>query len=198
MSCLPMVKPENHYCLIFEIGGGSTQLSWFNSQTGIEKLTNISLPIGVLTAISRWGNGAINDSLLQEIVNFCHPYFAEFNRMNNITELIDAGKNIQLISASGTPTTLACLHLKMNYYIRNRIDGCRFRTQDIIAIADKIRKQELIKRKQHPVIGETRMDMIAVGAALTMNILQQWNLPILDVADRGQREGLLREMLDET
>ena len=195
ISCKPLIRNNTDYCLIFEIGGGSIQLSWVDAAH--EKLTllgHVSLPIGILIATSRWGEGAINDDLYQSIFNECLPYLEKFDQTHQVSEHIKS-HNVQMISASGTPVTLAALHLKMNHYYRHKIDGKRFCTSDIIEMAHKTRNQTTEQRSKYPIIGHERMRLVAMGGALTEIILKYWDMPFIDIADRGQREGILREML---
>ena len=196
LSCTPLIKANSDYAIIFEIGGGSIQLNFLEAgeKNNIHHLNSISIPLGVLTASARWGEDIVNDELYQKIADFCEPYLEDFSLKNQITKHIDAGKNIQIISASGTPATLAALQLKMNIYSRQRIDGQRFRGGDIINIAQKMRMYDSKERANYPIIGKYRLNMIGMGAALTESILSKWNLPFIDIADRGQRQGMLLEL----
>ena len=196
LSCMPMIKEHSDYAIIFEIGGGSTQVNFLEVVKGgdIRHVNSVSIPIGVLTASARWSEDIVNDELYQKIADFCAPYLEEFSAKNQIAKHIDAGKKVQIISASGTPATLASLQLKMNVYSRQRIDGQRFRGVDIISIAQKIRLYDSTERANYPIMGKYQLNMVGMGAALTESILSKWNLPFIDIADRGQRQGMLLEL----
>ena len=196
LSCTPLIKANSDYAIIFEIGGGSTQVNFLEVVKGgdIRHVNSVSIPIGVLTASARWDEDIVNDELYQKIADFCAPYLEEFSVKNQIAKHIDAGKKVQIISASGTPATLAALQLKMNVYSRQRIDGQRFRGVDIISIARKIRMYDSKERANYPIMGKYQLNMIGMGAALTESILSKWNLPFIDIADRGQRQGMLLEL----
>ncbi|MCH9853013.1 MAG: hypothetical protein K0U45_05865 [Alphaproteobacteria bacterium] len=196
ISCKPLVHPKSDYCVIFEIGGGSIQLSWVDTKNGnYQLLGHISLPIGILLATSRFGPEAIDEALYQQLAAICHPYLHEFNALHDIDSHIKQS-NVQLISASGTPVTLACLLLRMNRYIRYKIDGKQFLTADILNIAQMLRMQTMEQRSKYSVIGAERMRLAGMGAALSEIILRQWQIPHIYIADRGQREGILRDMLE--
>ena len=113
ISCQPLVNSKSDYCIIFEIGGGSIQLSWVDTKNGnYQLLGHVSLPIGILIAASRFGVEAVDESLYQQIDEICTPYLNEFSTLHDIDNHI-MQSNVQLISASGTPVTLACLLLQM-------------------------------------------------------------------------------------
>ncbi|MCH9844567.1 MAG: hypothetical protein K0U39_03585 [Alphaproteobacteria bacterium] len=195
ISCQSLVHPQSDYCIIFEIGGGSIQLSWVDTKNGnYQLLGHISLPIGILIAASRFGSEAVDESLYQQIDAICQPYFNEFKMAHDIDKHITQS-NVQIISASGTPVTLACLLLQMNRYIRHKIDGKRFLTADILNVAQMLRMQTMEQRGKYSVVGEERMQLAGMGAALTEIILRHWQIPHIYIADRGQREGILRDML---
>ncbi len=196
ISCQSLVHPKSDYCIIFEIGGGSIQLSWVDTKnSNYQLLGHISLPIGILIAASRFGSEAVDESLYQQIDAICQPYLNEFNVAHDIDNHIKQS-NVQIISASGTPVTLACLLLRMNRYIRYRIDGKRFVTADILNVAQMLRMQTMAQRSKYSVIGEERMRLAGMGAVLSEIILRKWQIPHIYIADRGQREGILRDMLD--
>ncbi len=197
ISCQSLVNPKSDYCIIFEIGGGSIQLSWVDTKNGnYQPLGHTSLPIGILIAASRFGYEIVDESIYQQIDLICRPYLNEFTASHDIDKHI-MQSNVQIISASGTPVTLACLLLQMNRYIRYKIDGKRFLTADIINVAQMLRMQTMKQRRRYSVIGEERMKLAGMGAVLSEIILRKWQIPHIYIADRGQREGILRDMLGQ-
>ena len=46
-------------------------------------------------------------------------------------------------------------------------------------------------------IGPERADLMLAGSAIFAAICELWPSPVLRVADRGLREGMLRQMRDE-
>ena len=87
--------------------------------------------------------------------------------------------------------------LQMNRYIRYKIDGKRFSTADIVNVAQMLRMQTMEQRKRYSVIGDERMKLAGMGAVLSEIILRKWQIPHIYIADRGQREGILRDMLGQ-
>ena len=110
ISCKPLVNPKSDYCIIFEIGGGSIQLSWVDTKNGnYQLLGHISLPIGILIAASRFGYEAVDESLYQQIDAICRPYLNEFTATHDIDKHITQS-NVQ-VDFSLWHACNACLHV---------------------------------------------------------------------------------------
>ena len=60
-SCTPLLPCDGRRALLFDIGGGSTELAWVRLTNGQPQLIGYeSLPIGVVTLAERWGNARLH------------------------------------------------------------------------------------------------------------------------------------------
>jgi exopolyphosphatase/guanosine-5'-triphosphate,3'-diphosphate pyrophosphatase len=53
-------------------------------------------------------------------------------------------------------------------------------------------------RAAHPCIGPGRADLVVAGCAILEAVLRTWPAPVLRVADRGLREGILHGLMGHT
>ncbi|HEV2746703.1 MAG TPA: Ppx/GppA phosphatase family protein [Allosphingosinicella sp.] len=195
LGCHRLLEPGDGPALIFDIGGGSTELilidtdgvapriqSWWSAPWGVVSLTEsegreFADPDERLAAYGR----------MRERVRHAFRRFAE---------LLPADKqNIRLLGTSGTVTTLASVHLALPSYDRRAIDGLKVPADSMRAISQMLSRMSLAERSQLPCIGAERADLVVAGCAILEAIMDIWPAKTLGVADRGIREGILRSLM---
>ena len=196
LGCHSLLEDENSPALIFDIGGGSTELVLLNrSGSGNPEIARwISVP---------WGVVSLAETEIQE-----HPsaeerrqaYLRMYARVRDIVAdfaqraRIDWSR-LQLLGTSGTVTTLASLYLDLPAYDRRKIDGCIVPASAMRSISTQLSSQSIRERAAHACIGHERADLVIAGCAILEAILDAWPADQLKVADRGIREGILRSMM---
>lgn len=197
LGCSPLVDPRGRGAILFDIGGGSTELVRIerdptedNPQPRIKAW--MSIPLGVVTLAEQFGGRdvtpAIYAKMEQEVANHVAPFAEEHGR--DLTEM-------HLLGTSGTVTTLAGIHLNLARYDRRRIDSIWMDDSDITATIDRLLGMSYEQRAGNNCISVERADLVLAGCAILDAIRRAFPLPRLRVADRGLREGMLVEMMRE-
>jgi exopolyphosphatase/guanosine-5'-triphosphate,3'-diphosphate pyrophosphatase len=184
-GCRPLIEKSARYALIFDIGGGSTEITWLETkQGGPAKETYVSLPLGVVTLAER------GPERRESELTMAKEHIAEFDRRLDIRRHVDAG-HVQMLGTSGTVTTLGAVHLGLERYDRRAVDGLVLTAGEIDCVSSKLASMSHEERATHPCIGEQRADLVAMGCQLLGLLRAMWPTPLLSIADRGLREGLL-------
>jgi exopolyphosphatase/guanosine-5'-triphosphate,3'-diphosphate pyrophosphatase len=102
-----------------------------------------------------------------------------------------------LLGTSGTVTTLAAIALKLPRYNRARVDGSWHETAHMLRVVDRLLGQDTEALARIGSIGTERADLMLPGCAIFSAICSLWPAPVLRVADRGLREGMLRRLSRE-
>ena len=210
-GCASLLEPESTGALVFDIGGGSTELIWLDLR-GQEKVnrhslkdrlaaqSNIScwtsLPIGVVTIAEKFGGHDVTPEIFEEMVVYVVGLLSEFEKKNKIAEQLDYGK-AYLLGTSGTVTTLAGIYLGLPFYDRRKVDGCWLSSVDVRDVSRVLVKMSYEKRAAQPCIGSDRADLVLGGCAILEAIMRMWPCERLRVADRGLREGILATLMAE-
>jgi len=100
-----------------------------------------------------------------------------------------------IIGTSGAITSLAGLHLGLERYDRNRVDGLWMSKSDCERVIEHLLEIGALGRRLEPCIGKDRADLVLAGAAILVALQSLWPTERLRVADRGLREGLLMSMI---
>ncbi len=194
-SCSPLLCGEGSRALLFDIGGGSTELAWVRLTRGQPELIGYdSLPIGVVTLSERWGNAGFTDAGFEAMVDDVETMLMKFERVHCISHEISNG-GVRLLGTSGTVTTLAGVVLKLERYRRPAVDGLALSAEDAADALDFLRGLGREGLLQHPCVGPERIDFVLPGCAVFAAITRVWPASKIVVADRGLREGMLLRMM---
>ena len=186
---------DHRYVLIFDIGGASVELTWLALVPGggVEIIDSTSIPCGVATLAERYDG--VDGRAFAAMAGEVGPLLDRFEAANQIRPVIDRAK-VQLLGTSGTTTTLAGLHLGLARYDRAQVDGIRIARPDLIDVVGRVRSMDRERLAQHGCIGPQRADWVLPGAAILQAIMDCWPFAALTVADRGIRDGILRQLIE--
>ncbi len=200
-SCAPLLRAAGRRALLFDIGGGSTELAWVRlaeSGNGAPELIGyVSLPVGVVTLAERFGvagqqgHGADGFAAMVDDVA---ARLRGFESVHCIGHEIRQG-GVRLIGTSGTVTTLAGITLNLPRYSRPAVDGVTLSATAAAAAIHQLRAMGRAGLASHPCVGLDRADFVLPGCAIFAAIQRTWPVASVVVADRGLREGMLLRMM---
>jgi exopolyphosphatase/guanosine-5'-triphosphate,3'-diphosphate pyrophosphatase len=195
-GCAPLLRPTQPYAIVFDIGGGSTELVWLrqSGRRAPEILGSVSLPFGVVTLTERYGGDIIPPASWEAMVAEAEAAMVDFaSRCGGVAPL--AANDVQMLGSSGTVTTLAGINLGLPRYNRTLVDGTHLSFSAIRAVSHNLARMSFAERAAHPCIGRERADLVVSGCAILEAICRLWPVGGLGVADRGVREGILFDLL---
>ena len=196
-GCAPLLESSWPWALVFDIGGGSTELSWTRLVEGRPEIEgSISLPLGVVTLGERFPQGDDDAQAYADMVAEVDGYLDPFDADHGISARLEEG-SVQMLGSSGTVTTLAGVHLNLPRYDRNRVDGYRLAFDAIEEVTRRIADMPVDERERHPCIGRERADLVLAGCAILEAICRRWPVGTVRVADRGVREGILLALMEK-
>ncbi|MES2327901.1 MAG: Ppx/GppA phosphatase family protein [Pseudomonadota bacterium] len=195
LGCHKLLEPGDGPALIFDIGGGSTELVLVDQEEGTPRIRAWwSAPWGVVSLTESEGKEALEgpDRLkaYRRMRERARRAFANF-----VTMLPETRDGIRLLGTSGTVTTLASVHLALPAYDRRAVDGLHVPTESMQKISAMIAGMNYDERSALPCIGNERAELVVAGCAILEAIIEIWPAENLGVADRGIREGILRSLM---
>ncbi len=196
VGCIPLLNRTIKRALVFDIGGGSTEISLArvtnSGNTFIEGF--VSLPYGVVTISEAFPQQDMTNLAYNTIIERTHKILQEFEDKYNILEAI-RNQEIQVIGTSGTVTVLGAVHLNLPRYNRSAVDGLSISRSDIERVINRIKRLGDDGRKKHPCIGAQKADLTMAGCAIIEALCSFWPISEITVADRGIREGILLDLM---
>jgi len=199
-GCHILLEPGDGPALIFDIGGGSTELVRID---GAHDRSALDPPIAAWRSVP-WGVVSLSEVEPHDAPDSA-TRIAAYARMRarfseSIADFVDPAltappAKLRLLGTSGTITTLASVYLGLSSYDRRAVDGLRVPTEALRAISTGMAAQSITERAKLPCIGSERADLVVAGCAILDAILDLWPARRVGVADRGIREGILRALI---
>jgi exopolyphosphatase / guanosine-5'-triphosphate,3'-diphosphate pyrophosphatase len=198
-GCAPLLNPRIPYAIVFDIGGGSTEIVWVQLWGGEKQrrpqiLASVSLPFGVVTLTDRFGGVEVSPAAYRAMVAETMAALAPFERAREIQRRVRTGR-VQMLGSSGTVTTLAGIHMALPRYTRALVDGSVLTFEQISVVSEHLAALDLAGRAANPCVGRERADLVLSGCAILDAICLTWPVGRLRVADRGVREGILFDLM---
>ena len=197
-GCTPLIDPRVSGVLVFDIGGGSSELIRLGRPapaTGGPPLpqvqTWVSLPVGVVTLAERYGGVKVDRALFETMVGDVRVHVDRF-ASGQVTQ-----PDMHMLGTSGTVTTICGVHLGLKRYDRRQVDGCWMSANEVSGVVDQFLDMSYEERAQNGCIGRERADLVLAGCAILEAIRRAFPSERLRIADRGLREGILMNMMRE-
>ncbi len=181
--------------LVFDIGGGSTELI-LTEGNNIIKTASIRLGVVQLaeSLITSDPPAARELSQLRYYINNS-VVLSDITIDNSISQSSHASSMQSiLIGTAGTVTTLAAIDQQMDQYNPLKINNYKLSRETIKKIYHQLISSPISKRRKIPGLEEGREDVIIPGTAIVLEIMDYFGFNKLIVSDAGILEGIL---LDE-
>ncbi len=160
---------------LFDLGGGSTELSYIRG----DKIETKSFPFGILNVSERY-----KDNLKKGIEKELKP----------LVKFADQKKAGFLVATAGTPTTVCAFLGGMDYksYNHEKINGKTLHVEDYIKALEMILSMR--KAEQERYCGVGRSELIKTGILIVVSLMKQIGFNSSIVIDDGLREGVALSM----
>ena len=195
-ACMPLINRNIRHALVFDIGGGSTEISWarIDGDNNIRLEGMFSMPLGVITVTEAFTGKGLSPVSYRAITKKVATYLAPFEEKYKILDEIRKG-DVQMIGTSGTVTTIGAFHLGLPYYNRSAVDGLAISFEDLTRAKRRLEQLPYAEKMLHPCIGPQKADLSLAGCAVLQGICDMYPVGEITVADRGLREGILLDLM---
>ncbi|MGH6873752.1 MAG: Ppx/GppA phosphatase family protein [Aestuariivirgaceae bacterium] len=193
----PLIDAAADKVLVFDIGGGSTELMWLERNGRNHDIGEwVSLPAGVVTVAEKFGGVEVTPETYAAMRGYMFELLAPFlSRIAARHSGVIAPDH--LLGTSGTVTTIAGVQLRLRRYDRSKVDGSWLTSADIDEVVARLLSMNYEERAANACIGRDRADLVLGGCAILDEIRQAFPAARLRVADRGLREGILAHLMRE-
>jgi exopolyphosphatase / guanosine-5'-triphosphate,3'-diphosphate pyrophosphatase len=153
----PLVDRQAETALVFDIGGGSTEVLWMRrADQRFETVAWTSLAAGVVTISEQFGGGMdVTPQSFAAMRAYLRPMLSEFASRVSAANGGLAPVPSHLLGTSGTVTTIAGVQLGLPRYDRSRVDGCWLNSADIGERDDRLLHASYEQRAANPCIGRS-------------------------------------------
>ncbi|MDP1028626.1 Ppx/GppA phosphatase family protein [Sphingomonas sp. KR1UV-12] len=196
LGCHALIEPGGDPALVFDIGGGSTELVLVDTAGPHPRVLDWhSAPWGVVSLAEQVADEA-DDAEGRERA-YARMRSVVTAAMAPFAARLPMVARPRLLGTSGTVTTLGSVHLGLDHYDRAQVDGMIAPAEAMRAISRSLSHQSVAERAMVACIGTERADLVVAGCAILETIMDMWPAERLGIADRGIREGILRCLMGE-
>jgi exopolyphosphatase / guanosine-5'-triphosphate,3'-diphosphate pyrophosphatase len=197
-GCAALADPKAESILLFDIGGGSSEIVWLDGPTRRRRdlpsrvRAWTSLPLGVVTLAEQHGGIDVSEAVFRAMVDKVRDSLAPFIAAVGSAARCD---RFHILGTSGTVTTIAGVHLELQRYDRRRVDGAWMTDAQVSTVIDRLVHMTYDERVANACIGRERADLVLAGCAILEAIREAFPSPRVRIADRGLREGILMQLM---
>ncbi|MDF3067180.1 MAG: hypothetical protein K0R38_2781 [Polyangiaceae bacterium] len=178
--------------LVFDIGGGSTELILGEVSGTAPPESRVSLDIGSVRLFERHVK---SDPPTAAELSHLEAQIAEALAGASPLSRVAAGEPLTLVGVAGTVTTLKALELGMPAYDAARVHGSTLSLSAVEGLCAKLASLPLAERVKLPGLEPKRADVIVAGALIVRELLRRADAKETLVSDRGVRFGLLEAII---
>lgn len=166
--------------IIFDLGGGSTELILFKSRKIIE---SVSLPMGAVNTTGMFNTrNEMPPNVFSDINVFIMSRLAQYPWLKQ--------NNLPLIGVGGTARTIAKIIQREKKYPAVKIHNYTYSMQTYRNFFNKLRTTNLEQRKKISGLSSERSDIILAGSSIISCLLEATGAKKLITSGCGLREGL--------
>jgi exopolyphosphatase/guanosine-5'-triphosphate,3'-diphosphate pyrophosphatase len=178
--------------LVFDIGGGSTELIVGDAATTAPPESRVSLDIGSVRLFERHVHSdPPAPQELEQVAQQIRTALAAAEPLNRLAR----GEPATLVGVAGTVTTLKAVELGLPAYDAARVHGAVLTLSAVEELCSRLGGMSLAERVQLPGLEPKRADVIVAGALIVRELLRAASAVQTLVSDRGVRFGLLEQLL---
>nr|WP_244501475.1 Ppx/GppA phosphatase family protein [Sphingomonas gellani] len=194
LGCHALIEPGNGPAVVFDIGGGSTELVLIDTAGPVPRVLDWhSMPWGVVSLTESAGGGEDREGRLNAYRRMCE--LASEGMARFAARLPRGATRPRLLGTSGTVTTLGSVHLGLSHYDRSAVDGLIVPSPAMRRICSDLSGMSVAERARWACIGNERAELVVAGCAILETIMDIWPAERLGIADRGIREGILKRLM---
>ena len=180
-SCSMYKKKIRQYGVLFDIGGGSTEITFFEPNSSHLKTTSISYGvINLEEKIQIYGEDFVKKKL--------SDHFSHFYNINK--SLSD--KFISIGSCS-TMTTLCSIFQNLPFYNPLKIEGFEMSSEEVINTINYVKKLSVSSLKSHPCIKD-KHKLLKSGIEILLFIIKHIPIKKIITTNKGLRDAIVDEL----
>lgn len=184
-------NPHKPYVLVFDLGGGSTEITLAANNSNPEILYTLSIPLGAHNGTELYNLTEYSEKNTTALSNEVKKYLRQFLNDTNFEAYHDKCCNI---ATSGTALRLVGMTMKMTSYEREKIDGYNVNTDKLDKQIFAIYNSNMNERNNHPFIGANRSPIFIAACTIFRTIYNELKLKEITASLKGAQEAIIQDL----
>lgn len=185
-------EKDKDYILVYDLGGGSTEITLAELKPSPKIIHTISIPWGARNAAEHFNLRVYDeqkaDFLRKEIENYSRDFISGCNFLQYLPKCC-------CIATSSTPLRLMNMIKNTPTYVIDYADGLSAETQKFDEQIEKIFKSNLTELSQNVHIGENRAPIIVAAAVIFQTIYKTLQIKELMSSLKGAQDAIISDLI---
>jgi len=184
---------DKKYVFVYDLGGGSTEVTLATNDDNPKILATISIPLGARNATEMYRLSNYNSKNAHNLKKDVEKYMDKF--LADIKD-IDYKGNVSMIATSSTPLRLAAAIYKMPKYDKFEVDGKVMKIEELDQVIDKMIKMKYFQRVKSPYIGANRAPIFVAALVIFKTIYSMLGVSEMVASLKAAQEAIVLELKD--
>ena len=179
------------YVLVYDLGGGSTEITLATNERQPKVLYTVSVPWGARNAAEAFDILEYDEDKAAKLRAEVKKYTQDF-LINS--EFSMYKKDCFCLATSSTPLRLFSMLEKTQTYNKDYADGLTEKTADISAVIDSIKTMDFVKLSESPYIGTNRAPIFVAACVIFRTIYEELQIETLTASLKGAQEAIIEDL----
>lgn len=182
---------QQKYLLVYDLGGGSTELTLALNGNKPEILYTLSVPWGARTAAEAYALNAYDAAAALKLRTEIHHYTEKFLRK---TDFVSCRGDCCCLATSSTPLRLWSMLNRMAVYDKFCADGQLLKTAELDRLIADIRKMAPEQLAESPYVGKTRALIFNAACVIFQTVYQDLQIAEITASLKGAQEAIIQDL----
>lgn len=186
------VKGKSKYVLIWDVGGGSTEVSLATNNDKPKIIKTISIPYGARNAAEQFDLHEYDEVKAAKLAEEIDGYLQKFLADVKMPDL----KDISFIATSSTALRLTAIIEGKEKYEREKEDGRVITAKQIFAVLPKLYKCSVEELGKNPNVGESRAPIFAAACVIFARVVERLSADNITVSLKSAKDAVVANLIE--
>lgn len=186
------VKGKSRYVVVFDLGGGSTEMTLATNEVQPKIIYTSSIPWGARNAAEAFELKEFNVEGAKRLTEEVKKYVDEFVAKSELKKRDD----VRFVATSSTPLRLVSMIRDFGIYDRERADGEIIKAGEVAAAVESILKLSCGEMAANKYIGDKRSVIFVAACIIFQTICQGLDIPELMASLKSAKDGIVEELIE--
>ena len=188
------VKGREPYVLVYDLGGGSTEITLATNEQNPKILYTVSIPWGARNASEAFDLAEYIPENATKLRSEVAKYVTDFCEKS---KLADYEGKVCCVATSSSPLRLISWIKQYGDYDRERVDGEEASVEDFDNVIDEVHALSCSDLALSPYVGEKRARIFQAATIIFKTIYDGLGVQKLTASLKSAKDGIIEELVEE-
>lgn len=193
-GALSHVKGKTKFVVLYDLGGGSTEITLATNDSRPHILYTVSIPWGARNASEAFDLSEFNAENAEKLRREIDNYVFDFVKKANLDAYRD---EVCWVATSSTPLRLVSMVNEFGEYDRERADGMVMNREQMDEAIAGVLRMNKVERSDNPYIGDKRSSIFVAASIIFKTIYEGLGVDKITASLKSAKDGIIEELIEE-